>query len=76
MTSDAFFRRLETLDVIADALASRKGAILTPRQCYDLWQEHSEDYCVGWLAFRAPNNPSAEILEAYTKWQERHTPKL
>ena len=75
MNSDQFFSRLKTLETVADALYERKGAILTPRQCYELWQEHSDDYCAGWLVFR-DRDPSSEILQAYTKWSERHTPKL
>ena len=52
-------------------VAREHGTSLTIEQAHEAWAEHSDDYCAQWLCWR-DENPRIEILQALTKYRERH----
>ena len=56
-------------------VAQEHGTTLTIEQAHEAWAEHSDDYCAGWLCWR-DENPRIEILQALTKYRERHAKQL
>ena len=56
-------------------VARENGTTLTIEQAHECWSEHSDDYCAGWLCWR-DENPRIEILQALTKYRERHAKQL
>jgi hypothetical protein len=65
-----FMAELSTAMTIQQ-FANARGIIIDIEKSHDAWAEHSDDYCAGWLAWR-DEDPTSEILQALTKWQERH----
>ena len=56
-------------------VAREHGTSLTIEQAHEAWAEHSDDYCAQWLCWR-DENPRIEILQALTKYRERHAKTL
>lgn len=65
------YRTAETVRQIA----RDHGTTLTLEQAHEAWAEHSDDYCAGWLAW-GNDNPKIDVLQALTKYRERHARQL
>lgn len=68
--TDRFVREMQTALRIKEE-AAKRGYNLSLEQAHEVWDEHSNDYCAGWLVFDAAD-PVAEIWRAITKWESRH----
>lgn len=54
------------------SVAHQRGLQLELEQAHEVWAEHSEDMCAGWL-LPDSESPEAEIAQALTKYQARHS---
>jgi hypothetical protein len=72
--TEQFTRELRTAEEVR-RVAKEHGTTLTLAQAHEAWAEHSDDYCAGWLAFDS-ESPRIEILQALTKYRERHAAAL
>ena len=72
--TERFMRELCTAEMV-QSVAKEHGTVLTIAQSHEAWAEHSEDYCAQWLCWR-DENPRIEILQALTKYRERHAKQL
>lgn len=66
-----FKSELSTALRIQTILLHAKGVAIDVEKAHEIWAEHSDDYCAGWLAWR-DEDPTNEILQALTKYEGRH----
>lgn len=71
--TERFMSEYKTALAVFRVILDEKGDELDVESAHQLWAEHSDDYCAGWLSFR-DEDITSEVLQAYTKWRGRHKP--
>jgi hypothetical protein len=72
---ERFKMQVETAQIV-QVVASAHGTLISLTDAQEAWWEHSQDYCAEWLTFDSPERPRVEVLQALTKYRERHPYKF